>query len=760
MFDLVRSLAVAWKHVAAYPAGHPALLGALDNAERQLAGPLAGTGQISLGVLRDGFLTQDRKIDFPHAQELASALHKRGVSLLRLRQGLERAELETFLRLLAAQAPETVLLAEELAHAGIAHVELESVDFSGVRVTDDLQAPPAAPPSKPSSLSEAIVRALMEGQSLSTEGRRLATAGALTEEQLAWLVADCLRQDGAAADGTGGAGGGTGGGTGGGAEGGTGGGTGGGAGLGVGSGEAPGTGGSASADLGGRLGDAVLGYLASLHGGGGQRDVADQIVRFARSLPMALRESIVTGALRALAGDEAAGEALAQVARGFEPDMVMRAFQRLQATRFRMSSHALRFLQSLAASAEPQPSSEAFDLQFVRELSTLLREDDVDRYLPESHQQLLEYVTLDLPPAPEAPAAEREALRSSLEEDVTTSLALGLLEVLGHRGTLEGFEKVLDRMEQQFRRLIELRRLDQALAVAEAIRELRHSRSSVEMEARLTESQARLASADCLRLVVDALQRTGSEHAELARRLVDSLGAAAIRSLLLTLAEEKDQTRRRRVFDLLTSLGPAVVGHARLLLSDARWYVVRNMLALLRRVADRGSLEDVRKLAEHPDLRVRLEAIKNLFEFDPQVPAELLARAIHDPDPKLAEAAITLAGSYGIAEAVAPLLALLEPRDFLGRRRLLRLKAIKSLGELAVPSALPRLERFFSNSWLSLVNREERRAAYQSLAGYPPEARRPYVERGLRSRDDEIRDASDRLAKLDAVRESAPEGPP
>jgi HEAT repeat protein len=221
---------------------------------------------------------------------------------------------------------------------------------------------------------------------------------------------------------------------------------------------------------------------------------------------------------------------------------------------------------------------------------------------------------------------------------------------------------------------------------------------------------------------------------------MDALGLAAARGFLVALAEEKDKSRRRRLLDLLVSIGPLIAQPATELLEDERWYVVRNMIVLLQRVGDRSALPAVRRCAEHHDMRVRLEAIKWLLAYDPEVPRALLEQAINDPDPKLAEAAIVLAGSYGIKEAVAPLLAVVEGLDLMGRRRSLRVKALKALGDLGDPSVLPRLDRYFRNPrLLPLIALEERRAAFRSLAMYPPSARWPYVERGLRARDPEIR---------------------
>jgi len=104
-------------------------------------------------------------------------------------------------------------------------------------------------------------------------------------------------------------------------------------------------------------------------------------------------------------------------------------------------------------------------------------------------------------------------------------------------------------------------------------------------------------------------------------------------------------------------------------------------------------------------------------------------------------------GSYGIKEGVDPLLDILGGSDVFGVRRALRLKAIKALGELAQPRTLPLLHRFFRDPFLPWPSKEERRAAYESLAAYPPEARAELVEKGLRSRDPQVREICRRLTK-------------
>src|SRR5438874_1420828 len=83
-------------------------------------------------------------------------------------------------------------------------------------------------------------------------------------------------------------------------------------------------------------------------------------------------------------------------------------------------------------------------------------------------------------------------------------------------------------------------------------------------------------------------------------------------------------------------------------------------------------------------------------------------------------ARVALVGSAGIKEGVRPLLRIVRGNDIFGSRRSLRVKAIRALGELGDPSALPELQRFLRESLFPWPSKEERLVAWESLAGYPP----------------------------------------
>jgi hypothetical protein len=706
---LVRNFAIARKNLAAYPSGHPAVVGSVNAAHRRLEELVAAGGTLVLGVTRDALIFGDETLSFVHAKDLAQALYRRSVAAVRIEPGVQAAELEAFLRMLGAEpgGQDGPPLAQDLASAGIEHIQLESVDYSQITATDELEGERRPTPQ---SLWEDIVRALMAGEGLSSQAREHLDAG---HGRSASGIAALLLE--ASTDG---------------------------------------------ADLSAEVAEAVAAHLAAAPAV--ERMLAvKQVAELVGAVPAEMREALLRSALKTLSSQESAEEALQALASLTGPDAVLRALRGMQ-QEMPLSSHALRLLQSLSAHAAAptaaQPGDGERQAELLTEMTEFFRHDDIDRYNPEDHKALLESVSVGLPQGVGGAASADPGDRvESLGDDfVTESLALTTVELLEAYGSREGYEPVLRRLQSLFHSFVTSGRLEPAVVVAERMRDLAGDpRFGGEFAARIEQGVADLADADSVSAMLDALYRRGPDAAALARRLIDALGTAVGRSFLMALAAETDKSKRHRLLEVLVSLGPAIVPQATRLLEDQRWYVVRNMVLILHRVGDPSSVEALRQCALHDDLRVKLEAIKGLLKMDMETARGLLARAINDPDPKLAETAIGLAGTYAIAEAVEPLLGIVEGWDFLGRRRSLRLRALRALGELGDPAALPRLERFFKNWLVPVVSLEERRAAYRALQTYPVDARAEIVRHGLRSRDADIRALCQRLEAQTHVRAAA-----
>jgi len=90
--------------------------------------------------------------------------------------------------------------------------------------------------------------------------------------------------------------------------------------------------------------------------------------------------------------------------------------------------------------------------------------------------------------------------------------------------------------------------------------------------------------------------------------LIREIGRQAVPPLLDALAESESRSVRRRIFDSLVELGEDLSAEVSPRLDDPRWFVVRNMLALIQRLGFRPAGFDPTRFLRHPDVRVQKEA--------------------------------------------------------------------------------------------------------------------------------------------------------
>jgi len=779
VLELLSSLVTAWRNLASYPPGHPARASALATAHARLGAHLAHSSPLVLGITRDALVSGEKKVEATHVRAFARALYRRNGGVLRIEEDVEPRELEAFLALLGDTGParDRPLTAEMLHDAGVRHIELAPIDYSAVVTTSDLETPSG----EDTALWDGLMQTLLAGQPLFPGGGMPGGRERYSAESIASLFRGAPGAGDPEPGGAGGLGGpGSGGGRGAGDGDALGGDVGTATGSGAGSG-ATGSGlGAGGADRGrsptgggdlpegnrragsGRLGMAAAHTLARAIGarlavadGDTRETLAPQIIQLLRALPAEVREPALVAALRVLATEEGTGHHLAAIAAALPAADVLRGLRRLAQEQGQLSGHALRVAQALAETQESEPEVSGLPeppADFAA-MAALFREEDVDRFNPEDHRALLaQKPTVDLAAIAVEVAADPDAFGPDTESDdaIERRLVTTLLDMTASSPEVVR-SLVLGRLRDVFGRALQENRFAAAIALIRAIRELAADPAQAERRADLDGFVEQLADASTLAALVAASRQPGGPPFVQVQTLVLTLGASATRGLLEALAAEPDRARRLRLIELAASLGPAIVPETRRLLADPRWYVVRNMVLLLRRVHDKSAMSEILRCADHPDLRVRLEAIRALFAFDTAVPRDLLARTIHHPDPRLAEAAVLLTGQHGITQATDLLVEILLRWDWLGRRRSIRLKALRALADLADPAVLPRIERFFREWPFPLVALEERRVAYRLLASYDAAARAPYVARGEKSRDSLIRDICRGLTRASAT---------
>jgi HEAT repeat protein len=128
---------------------------------------------------------------------------------------------------------------------------------------------------------------------------------------------------------------------------------------------------------------------------------------------------------------------------------------------------------------------------------------------------------------------------------------------------------------------------------------------------------------------------------------VNFLDKNAIIPFMKMLGELKSIHARKLVIDALTYLGPKDIVLLASGLNDERWYVVRNIIYILRKIADKRAVDFLLKTVKHGDIRVKKEVIRALGELGGPGVIVALRDSLDDPEVQVRIAALKALGNVG-----------------------------------------------------------------------------------------------------------------
>jgi HEAT repeat protein len=138
----------------------------------------------------------------------------------------------------------------------------------------------------------------------------------------------------------------------------------------------------------------------------------------------------------------------------------------------------------------------------------------------------------------------------------------------------------------------------------------------------------------------------------------------AIQSLIQQLGELKTVRARKLAIDGLVILGRKDIESVAKGLDDPRWYLVRNIIYILRKIADRRATEFLLKTVRHSDIRVRKEGIKALGELGGRDVIQTLRECLDDADPEIRMTAARAFGTIGTDVAKKIILEKISNKTF------------------------------------------------------------------------------------------------
>lgn len=151
---------------------------------------------------------------------------------------------------------------------------------------------------------------------------------------------------------------------------------------------------------------------------------------------------------------------------------------------------------------------------------------------------------------------------------------------------------------------------------------------------------------------------------QLLNEYIDFLDRSAIVPLMTILGDLESIHGRKVVINILIQLGKKNIQTIAKGLQDSRWYVVRNIIYILRHIGDKKAVEYLLNTAKHTDERVRKEAIKALGELKSPLALQTLRDCLNDMDLSIRKSAARALGTIGSETAKRVLLEKVSSKDF------------------------------------------------------------------------------------------------
>lgn len=239
-------------------------------------------------------------------------------------------------------------------------------------------------------------------------------------------------------------------------------------------------------------------------------------------------------------------------------------------------------------------------------------------------------------------------------------------EVFSADQELPEFNDAVKVVEKSLDRLLESGEFKSSFRIVQLMHELAegYKEKFPKRSARLAETVNRAGDSERIKLITSVLNKEENPSLKWAKAYLSSLHWNSIFNILNMLGELNTYPARKLVCDVLAGFGTEHFDMVARGISDHRWYVVRNVVAILGRIGDPRAIPHLKETIKCDELQVRRETIRALELIGGPDAARVLLSAVDDPSPRLRAKTFSLLGKLGEKIATEPLLQITKSRGF------------------------------------------------------------------------------------------------
>ena len=399
------------------------------------------------------------------------------------------------------------------------------------------------------------------------------------------------------------------------------------------------------------------------------------------------------------------GNSVEKVLNRFSSKTILKILNDVNSENMAVSQTVFTLLGSLSKGSDLKAEAKktVFDTQVEENLKSLFREDINEQFLDEEYRHTLDSLVNHKAKASEETMREIPAPNEELSpQKIELQHGRIVLALLNSATDKESQEEIKNNLFQSLNYFLET---CDFTAIKKIHNHLTTEQPKVKSE--LVEFYQELLQyferSEFTENVLVGLNSWDKEKLAEIQSLIQSIGYPFVPALLTLLAEEPKRTTRRFILDQLYTVAPKgpidpILGW----LTDSRWYVVRNMVLLLRTIGDHSSISHLDKNIGYPHSKVRFEIIKTFLHFQHPLGIKYLLEDLGSTDSERRFNAILLAEHSQSPGVKSRLLELLNQKGFNTVDLDTKKQIIKALTTITHPDIIPALKRILNS--VSILN--------------------------------------------------------
>lgn len=422
------------------------------------------------------------------------------------------------------------------------------------------------------------------------------------------------------------------------------------------------------------------------------QDSTTRLARFLKSLSRDLRQRFMDRFFTSLLEHSDVAD---DVLSGFPDEIILEALENHTTGRHYIPPSIVDILHKLrkgSKSGAPQGGKDSLAdysrEELVEKFKIILREDEGDRFIPLDYQKLLRgIIAAETLSAPDL--VQVQELKKTLT-DQSTSVTLA--SVIAHMIASRGCDQVSDDLKLKLRdSCIGLIRSGDFQIVIDILETMQKNAAPASNgHERVSTAYGEIFSGkEFIEEVLNASVRWGKEKHFLIAEIIRHIGSSFAEPLLDHLAEEGNRMLRQFYMDLLLEMGEAARDPAIRRLQDSRWYVVRNLVIILRNLNDASALSSIRCIVDYPHPKVRQEVLQTLLKLNDPMADRLLLEELNSSDSGRIVKAIMMAGKSRNRDIFLKLVGFLKRRWLANSSFEIKKASIHALAEMGNSAALP-----------------------------------------------------------------------